>query len=175
MAASKTILAAGLALALALTAASPPAAAQAAGEPEAAQDTGKADGGKAARELDLKAKELDQIERILDADEEAISKARAEVQILQARIARLLLEKEPPMDKVRALVKESLDWELQVRMAQIERQIAIRKVVGEERWGKVMQYARLAAARAGKAIKSAAADKEAAVLRRVQEILARLK
>jgi Spy/CpxP family protein refolding chaperone len=152
---------------------------QAAPSPAAPQatapDEGLAAGEKAAKKLGLQPKELDQIEKILDRNEEAIGKARAEIQILQARITRLLLEKEPPMDQVKALVKESLDWELQVRMAQIERQIAIRKVVGEERWAGVMKLMRGPLARAGKALKQAAAGKEAAILQRVQSMLERLR
>jgi hypothetical protein len=150
--------------------AAPPAQA-----PSTAPEDEQAQGEKAARKLGLQPKELDQIEKILDRNEEAIGKARAEIQILQARITRLLLEKEPSMDQVRALVKESLDWELQVRMAQIERQVAIRKVVGEERWAGVMQLMRGPLARAGKAVKAAVAGKEAAVLQRVRDILDRLR
>ncbi len=148
-----------------------------------AQETAAAAGAQAAgpsaagpsAKLDLKAKELDQIERILDKNEDSISKARAEIQILQARVTRLLLEKEPPMDQIKTLVKESLDWELQVRMGQIERQIAIRRVIGEERWATAMKLMRGQIVRAGKGMKAGAAGKEAALLQRVQDILSRLK
>jgi len=175
----RTVILGGLALVIACAAA-PAASAQAGPAPAqppaaAAEPDGGQKGDKAAKLLDLKAKELDQIEKILDKNEEAISKARAEIQILQARIARLLLEKEPSMDQIKAIVKESLDWELQVRMAQIERQVAVRKVVGEERWAGVMRLLRDPAARAGKALKSAVAGKEAALIQRAQELLSRLR
>jgi hypothetical protein len=125
--------------------------------------------------FDIKAKELDQIDKILESNEETISKARAEIQILQAKVTRLLLEKEPSLDQIKALVKDSLDWELQVRMAQIERQIAIRKVIGEERWARVVKAIREAPALRAKGLSAQAGAKEAALVRRLQDILNRLR
>jgi len=94
------------------------------------------------KRLGLDAKELKSLEAILDKDQEALDKAKAEIRICQAELSRLLLEKEVPMDKVQALVKESLDWEYQVRMIQIRRQIEIRKILGDGRWGYLFKLGR---------------------------------
>ena len=83
----------------------------------------------------LSQEEIEKIEGILESSEQAIRTARAEIGIRQAQISRLMVDAKPDMEKISALVKESLDWEHKVRMAQLERQISIRTVVGEERWG----------------------------------------
>jgi len=94
------------------------------------------------RQFSLQPRELDQIERILAKDEDALAKARAEIQIAQARLARLMLDHTVDMSQVRDIVKGSLDWELQVRMIQIGRQIAIRNIVGDERWAAMFKMSR---------------------------------
>jgi hypothetical protein len=96
----------------------------------------------ALRDLKLEQAEIDKIEEALKTSEEAIVKARAEIQVIQARIARLMLDREPSMEQTGALVKESLDWEYKIRMAQIGRQIAIRQIVGDERWVLMFRMAR---------------------------------
>lgn len=90
--------------------------------------------GSALRDFKLEQAEIDKIEEVLKTSEEAIAKAKAEIQVVQAKVARLMLEKDPSTEQIGALVKESLDWEYKVRMAQIERQVAIRQIVGDERW-----------------------------------------
>jgi hypothetical protein len=96
--------------------------------------TGGQAGLKAARDLAIKDKEFEKIEDILGKDEDKVSQARAEIQIVQAKIARSLLDEEPKMSEIRAMIKESLDWEMKVRLIQIERQIAVKKVIGSKRW-----------------------------------------
>ncbi|HRY56309.1 MAG TPA: hypothetical protein P5142_16930, partial [Spirochaetia bacterium] len=92
--------------------------------------------------LELGAEELERIEAILEKDEEAVAKARAEVRILQAKLARLMLERSVPMDQVQALVKESLEWEYTSRMIQIRRQVEIKQVLGDERWASLFRLGR---------------------------------
>jgi hypothetical protein len=91
-------------------------------------------GLKAARDLAIKDKEFEKIEDILGKGEGEVSQARAEIQIVQAKIARSLLDEEPKLSEIRAMIKESLDWEMKVRLIQIERQIAVKKVIGDKRW-----------------------------------------
>ncbi len=96
----------------------------------------------ALRDLRLDQAEIDKIEEALKTSEVAIVVARAEIQVIQSKIARLMLEKEPSREQTGALVKESLDWEYKIRMAQIERQISIRQIVGDERWALMFKLAR---------------------------------
>lgn len=85
-------------------------------------------------EFKLDKESIDRIEAILTASEKTITTARAEIGIIQSRIARHMLESAPDMEAIRTLIKESLEWEAKVRMAQLERQVEIRSVVGEPRW-----------------------------------------
>jgi hypothetical protein len=94
------------------------------------------------RGIALDTKELGQIEKVLAEDEETLAKAKAEIRILQARLARLMLEKTVPMDQVKSLVKESLDWEYQIRLIQIARHVAIRRILGDDRWASILKLGR---------------------------------
>jgi hypothetical protein len=94
------------------------------------------------KSLVLQPSEMDQIEKVFVADDDSLAKDRAEMQILQARLARLLLEPEPSMEQIKGIIKESLDWELQVRLILIGRQISVRKIVGDERWTTMFRLAR---------------------------------
>lgn len=135
-----------LALVLAFAAASaaqspaPPAAPRL--PPKAGAAADEEAGPALLRKLALDPKELDQIEKVLDKDEDALAKARAEIRVIQARLARLLLEQDVPMDQVQALVKESLDWEYKVRMIQIGRQIDLRRILGDGRWSSLFKLGR---------------------------------
>jgi Spy/CpxP family protein refolding chaperone len=87
-----------------------------------------------ARQLHLAPAEIKAIGDIADRQVDGIEKAASEMRIIQARLERLLLDKNPDMGAIKQLVKSSLDWELQIRMARIERAIELRKMLGPERW-----------------------------------------
>lgn len=166
---------AAIVLALGLAAAA--VAAQPAPQPAASDEAGEQEGAVALfHGIALEPKELDQIEKVLDKDEETLAKARAEIRILQARLARLMLERSVPMDQVQSLVKGSLDWEYQIRMIQIDRQISIRRILGDERWASVLKLQRsVPALEKGKGGAKAPADKKDAERRnRLLRILKRL-
>lgn len=68
--------------------------------------------------------------------------ARAEIAVIKAQIARELVNAKPDLAKVKALVKQSLDQELVIRMTEIQRQLAIRDRIGEDRWTALSQALR---------------------------------
>jgi hypothetical protein len=84
--------------------------------------------------LDIKDTELQAIEKIIQADESTLAKDRAEIRILQAQIARMMLDQEPAMTDIENAVKKSLGWEQDIRMIQIKHQLAVRNVLGNDRW-----------------------------------------
>jgi len=86
------------------------------------------------RQLNLSPAEIKSIEDIANRQADGLAAAASEMRIIQAKLERLLLDKDPDMDAIRQLVKSSLDWELQIRMARIERAIDLRKLLGPERW-----------------------------------------
>ena len=61
------------------------------------------------KSLVLQPAEMDRIEKVLAADENSLIKDRAEMQVLQARLSRLLLEADPSMDQVKSILAESLN------------------------------------------------------------------
>jgi hypothetical protein len=97
---------------------------------------------KELKSLALEDKEVDSLEKIVQRDADALEKAQAEIRILQARLERLMLEKKPPMEDIKTLVKQSLDWEFQIRMIRIQRNLDIRALIGDDRWAKAYRLAK---------------------------------
>ncbi len=104
------------------------------------------------KSLNLNEDELGRLEKVLETKELELVKAQNEITILQAQIANQLLDPNPDMKKIEEAVSRSLEYEKIVRLIQIERQIAIRKILGEDRWQSVLLLVREARAseKAGK-------------------------
>ncbi|MCX7027868.1 MAG: hypothetical protein NT061_10420 [Spirochaetes bacterium] len=94
------------------------------------------------RELKITDEELTQISELVAKDEPALSKARADIRVQQANIARLLLEAEPDKAAIEAEVDKSLEAEKTIRMVQIDRQIQVKSIFGEKRWKTVLLIVR---------------------------------
>lgn len=90
------------------------------------------------RELKLTDTELKEISSAIEADEAEINKAQAEIRIVQSKIARLMLESAPDLSAIAAEIDKSLEFEKTIRMAQIKRQIEVRRVLGKDRWQTVL-------------------------------------
>jgi len=90
------------------------------------------------RELKITDEELAKISDLVAKDEPALAKARADIRVNQANIARLLLESEPDKAAISAEVDKSLEAEKTIRMVQIDRQIQVKSVFGEQRWKTVL-------------------------------------
>jgi len=92
--------------------------------------------------LNLTDDDLDRLDRILSARELELSKAQNEVRIYQTQIANMLLDPDPDMKSIENLILKSLVYEKTVRVIQIERQVAIRKIFGEDRWQSILLLVR---------------------------------
>lgn len=95
------------------------------------------------KSLALEDKEIEALEKIMVKNDDDLTKAQAEIKILQAKLERLMLEKKPPMDDIKAIVKQSLEWEYKIRIVRIERNMEIRAVIGDERWAKAYRLAKI--------------------------------
>ena len=84
--------------------------------------------------VQLSKDERQEVTEITGRIEEATRVARAELEIIQAQLSRLLLSADADLRKVRTLLKTALDWELEVRLAEIQRELEIRKLLGDRRW-----------------------------------------
>lgn len=87
-----------------------------------------------------------EIEQVLEVQREAaerLRRLRADLEVQKAELARLLLDESPTMRLVERNLRESADIQVQIRMVEIERELTIRRVVGTERWARIVQAQRL--------------------------------
>ncbi|MCX7024006.1 MAG: hypothetical protein NT080_05230 [Spirochaetes bacterium] len=94
--------------------------------------------------LKLKPRELDKLREILEKDAPELERVRAGLRELQKRMVRLMVATEPDRGQIKATVRESLELELQMRMIQVDRHLAVRKLIGGERWASFYRLLRAA-------------------------------
>jgi len=92
--------------------------------------------------LELSREELAGLRELVAKEQRAVEQERARIREAQARLARLMLEAKPDMDAIRSTVRESLEAEYRIRMVQIERNIAIRASIGDDRWAALSRLSR---------------------------------
>jgi hypothetical protein len=63
-----------------------------------------------------------------------LAKARAEINVQKALLAKLLLDVNVSDREVEKVLRLAMEAELQVRMVQIRRELAARKLIGDRRW-----------------------------------------
>jgi hypothetical protein len=109
-----------------------------------------------------------------------LAKARAEINVQKALLAKLLLDAAASEREVERILRQAMDAEVQVRMIQIRRELAARKLIGDRRWLQVRELLRrLAAQKAREAARDGrqAADnaeldaKERALLQELADLL----
>jgi len=105
-------------------------------------DYGVAEARRDFRLLALSDGEAERIVELSGKGAKELERARAEIRELQARLARILLDDEPDRAAVEKTVRASLEAEYRIRMVQIERGLAIRALLGTERWGILNRLAR---------------------------------
>jgi hypothetical protein len=82
------------------------------------------------------------IEKTIAKFRDRIANDRAEIDIIRAQVAKLLLPKQPNLDQIKEQVKKSLEFEGDIRVAEIERQIDLRNQFGDDRWTSLWQRVR---------------------------------
>jgi len=90
------------------------------------------------RSLSLSDDDLDRLEKILGSRELELSKAQNEIRIYQTQVSNMLLDPNPDMKAIEDAISKSLVYEKTVRVIQIERQVAIRRIFGEDRWQAIL-------------------------------------
>ena len=63
-----------------------------------------------------------------------LAKARAEINVQKALLAKLLLDADASEREVERILRQAMDAEVQVRMIQIRRELAARKLIGDRKW-----------------------------------------
>lgn len=98
-----------------------------------------------ARELKqftITQEEANRLMEALGKDTRNLELARAEIKEMQAKLSRLLLEEKPNRQEIEKTVRQSVEVEYRIRMIQIERSLAVREILGQERWSLVIRVMR---------------------------------
>jgi len=95
-------------------------------------------------EAGLSEQEVKELTRVFDETEAAIREARVEMDVLKAQLRRLLFKEAEKVDmrEVERLMRSSLEWELKERMAQVRRQVELRRVLGDRRYARLGEQLR---------------------------------
>jgi hypothetical protein len=89
--------------------------------------------------LDLDQGQVEKIREIFEQTEREIREARLEIDVLRAQLRKLLFEEQVNMREVERLLRQSLEWELKERMAQIRRQVELRQLLGDAKYARMTQ------------------------------------
>jgi hypothetical protein len=91
------------------------------------------------KRLELEEAEIEKIRGIFEETEKLIREARLEIDVLRAQLKKLLFQEQVNMREVERLLRQSLDWELKERMAQIRRQVELRELLGDGRYARLIE------------------------------------
>lgn len=87
----------------------------------------------------------DVIEKIMDVNvlyQQEITEAELELNVYRAQLEKLLFLRDVDLEKVEKLLRDSMEWKLKAEMARIKRRAAIRLLMDEEKWIRLVQYLR---------------------------------
>lgn len=86
------------------------------------------------KRLELTEAQMQQVAEIVRVSQPDLDKARAEAKVVQAQLARLLLEDNPSKTEIEKLVRQGLEWDYKAKMLRIDRSLKLRAIVGKDRW-----------------------------------------
>jgi hypothetical protein len=92
--------------------------------------------------LGLSEQQMQQAQAVYERTEKSIREARAEIDVLKAELRRLLLREPVEMPQVEKQLRASLEWEYRLRLAQISRQVELRRLLGDEAYARLMRELR---------------------------------
>ena len=87
-------------------------------------------------------REIGEVLKIYEDARKSMEKYRAEIDVDRARLRKLLLSSDADMKEVEKLLRDSMDWEFKMRMAQIKRELEVRKLVGDKKWVRLVRFLR---------------------------------
>jgi len=92
----------------------------------------------------LSEQEIAEVTAVFDDTEKIIQGARLEIDVLRAQLRKLLFaeEQKVEMREVERLLRSSLEWELKERMAQVRRQVELRRILGDRRYAHIIAQLR---------------------------------
>jgi len=94
------------------------------------------------RKLGLSEEQIDQAQGIFESTQKSVREARAEIDVLRAELRRLLPREPVDMGQVERQLRASLEWEYRLRLAQISRQVELRRLLGDRDYARLMEAIR---------------------------------
>lgn len=94
------------------------------------------------KRLALSEPQMQQVVEVVRSTLPEIEKARAESRVVQAELARLLLDDNPAKAEIEKLVRQGLDWDAKVKLLRIDRSLKIRAIVGKDHWAGLSDLSR---------------------------------
>ncbi len=91
------------------------------------------------KRLELSEEEMEDIKEVFEQTEKEIREARLEIDIFKAQLRKLLFQQQVNMREVERLLRDSLEWEMKERMAQIQRQVQLRTLLGDTKYARLME------------------------------------
>jgi len=89
--------------------------------------------------LGLSEEEITQLTAIFDRTEPIVRRSRVEIDVLKAQLKKVLFQDPVDMNEVERLLRASLEWEYKLRLAQISRQVEIRKLLGDQKYARLLE------------------------------------
>jgi len=99
--------------------------------------------------LNLSEQDETRIDRIQQSYLEAIKLPQAELAVIRASLTREMVRSSPSIAEIERILRSGIDYEVQLRMAEIRRELAMRELLGDQRWTRFKQLARLIQERGG--------------------------
>ena len=87
--------------------------------------------------LGLEPDDVEQIQEIQRQSASDLRVKRAELEVRKAELARLLVDDDPSMRAIERSLRETASIEVEIRKLEIERELAIREIVGTDRWTRI--------------------------------------
>jgi hypothetical protein len=90
----------------------------------------------------IPAEKVQRAEQLRANSDMEVRRFQAEINIRKAELTRVLLDSKPDMNRVQKILKEALDWEYKLRLAEIERDVKVRELLGDRNWGRYREARR---------------------------------
>ncbi len=103
----------------------------------------------------------DQISKLLalqDQNGEDLRKARADANVIKARLAQLLVNVNANMNEVEKAVRDAAELDVRIKLMQIRQELAVRKLLGDALWSRVTRALRQKRAAIGAKVEEKAAQ-----------------
>ncbi len=92
--------------------------------------------------LGLTDSQITQILSIQDTAQATLARDRAQLRVATAQVAAMLVDQNVAVADVEKGVRAANEWEVQIRMAQIQRELSIRKLIGDAKWRELVRAVR---------------------------------